>query len=87
MESAQPDPKRSPTVASIPDLGSRDPLNADRPAGSASNGVSPGQSSTLMRGAGAIGGAQEAHHQPKMTPHPQGPFVGRDGQRFKVDSC
>lgn len=74
-------------MANIPDLGTRDPLNADRPAGSASNGVAPGAKGTLMKGGGAIGGAQEAAHQPKMVPHPQGPFVGRDGQRFKVDSC
>lgn len=73
-------------MANIPDLGSRDPLNADRPAGNASNGVAPGQTATLMRGQGAIGAAQEAHHQPTKVPHPQGPFVDRDGSRYKVDS-
>jgi hypothetical protein len=73
-------------MASIPDLGTRDPLNADKPAGSASNGVSPGQTSNLLRGGGAIGAAQEAHHQPTKVMHPQGPFVDRDGNRFKVDS-
>lgn len=73
-------------MASIPDLGSRDPVNADRPAGSASNGVDPGQTSNLLRGQGMIGGAQEAGHQPTKISHPQGPFVDRDGNRFKVDS-
>lgn len=52
----------------------------------ASNGVMPGSSGRLLKGEGMIGGAQEAHHQPKVVAHPQGPFVGRDGGRFKVDS-
>lgn len=73
-------------MASIPDLGSRDPMNADKPAGNASNGVNPGQKSNLLRGGGAIGAAQEAHHQPTRVNHPQGPFVDRSGQRYKIDS-
>lgn len=73
-------------MANIPDLGSRDPINADRPAGAASNGVSPGTKATLLRGGGAIGGAQEGHHQPTKVAHPQGPFVDANGQRFKIDS-
>ncbi len=73
-------------MASIPDLGTKDPVSAKMPASNASNGVAPGQSSNLLRGQGAIGGAQEAHHQPTKTAHPQGPFVDRNGSRFKVDS-
>jgi len=73
-------------MANIPDLGSRDPLNADRPAGNASNGVSPGQTAKLLRGQGAIGAAQEAHHQPTKEAHPNGPFVDRDGSRYRVPS-
>lgn len=73
-------------MANVPDLGTRDAVNADMPARNASNGVAPGQKSNLLKGGGAIGAAQEAHHQPTKVPHPQGPFVGRDGQRFKVDS-
>lgn len=74
-------------MASIPDLGSRDAVNADRPAGNASNGVAPGQKGQLLKGGGMIGGAQEATHQPTKKMHPQGPFVDRDGNRFKMDSC
>lgn len=74
-------------MASIPNLGSRDPMNADKPAGNASNGLPPGTKAQLLRGGGAIGGAQEASHQPKRVNHPQGPFVDRDGTRYKIDSC
>lgn len=62
------------------------------PAGSysgpahASNGVAPGSSGNLLKGEGAIGGAQEANHQPTIVKHPQGPFVDRQGNRYKVDS-
>lgn len=73
-------------MASIPDLGTRDPVNAQRPAASASNGVDPGQTGQLLRGQGMIGGAQEAGHQPTKVAHPQGPFLDRDGTRYKVDS-
>lgn len=73
-------------MASIPDLGTRDAVSADMPARNASNGVAPGQSSNLLKGGGAIGGAQEAHHQPTKVLHPQGPFVDAQGNRFKVDS-
>jgi len=72
-------------MASIPDLGSRDPVSAQRPAGNASNGVTPGSSGRLLRGQGAVGGAAEARHQPTRTNHPQGPFVDRSGQRYKID--
>lgn len=71
-------------MASIPDLGTRDALNADRPAASASNGVNPGQTSNLLRGQGMIGGAQEASDQPTKTAHPHGPFLDRDGTRYLV---
>lgn len=73
-------------MASIPDLGTRDATNADMPARNASNGLAPGTAGTLMKGAGAIGGAQEAAHQPTKVAHPQGPFVDAQGNRFKVDS-
>lgn len=73
-------------MANIPDLGSKDPVSAKTPARNASNGVAPGQAAKLLRGQGAIGGAQEAHHQPTKVAHPKGPFVDRDGNRFKVDS-
>lgn len=73
-------------MANIPDLGTKDPVNQDRPARGASNGVAPGQKGQLLKGQGAVGGAQEAHHKPTKTAHPQGPFVDRDGNRFKVDS-
>lgn len=69
---------------SIPDLGTRDPVSADRPAGNASNGVAPGQTARILRGEGMIGGAQEGSHQPTVQMHPHGPFVNRDGNRFKV---
>jgi len=74
-------------MASIPNLGTRDPLNADRKAGNASNGVTPGSSAKLLKGGGSIGGAQEAGHQPSKKAHPQGPFVDRDGNRFRMPSC
>lgn len=74
-------------MANIPDLGTRDAVNADRPAGNASNGVTPGQGTRLLKGQGKIGGAQEAFHQPTKVAHPQGPFLDRSGTRFKVDSC
>lgn len=73
-------------MASIPNLGSRDPVSQARPAGNASNGVSPGQKSNLLRGKGAIGAAQESHHQPTRVAHPQGPFLDRSGARYKIDS-
>jgi hypothetical protein len=73
-------------MANIPDLGPNDPISADRKASGASNGVAPGQSAQLLKGQGAIGGAQEAHHQPTKVAHPQGPFVDAQGNRFKVDS-
>lgn len=72
-------------MAAVPNLGSRDPMNADRPAGNASNGLPPGTKGRLLKGGGAIGGAAEAHHQPTRTNHPQGPFVDRSGQRYKID--
>ena len=72
-------------MASVPNLGSRDPINADRPAGNASNGLPPGTRARLLKGGGAIGGAAEAHHQPTKVKHPQGPFVDRDGTRYKMD--
>lgn len=74
-------------MASIPNLGSRDPVSANRPASGASNGLPPGTKGQLLRGGGAIGGAQEAAHQPRRVNHPQGPFVDRSGQRYKIDSC
>jgi len=73
-------------MASIPDLGSREPQNAARPASNASNGVSPGQTARLLRGQGAIGGAQEAHHQPTKVAHPHGPYVNPDGSRYRIAS-
>lgn len=71
-------------MASIPDLGTRDPVSAERPAASASNGVAPGQVGHLLRGQGKIGGAQEASDQPTKKAHPQGPFLDRDGGRYMV---
>jgi len=71
-------------MASIPDLGTRDPLNADRPAGSASNGVAPGQAGHLLRGQGMIGGAQEASDQPTKVAHPHGPYLNPDGTRYRI---
>ena len=73
-------------MASIPNLGSRDPVSADRKAGNASNGLPPGTKGRLLRGQGAIGGAQEAHHQPMKVSHPQGPYVDRNGQRYRIAS-
>lgn len=73
-------------MAAIPDMGSREPFNASKPAGHASNGVTPGSAARLLRGQGAIGGAQEAGHQPTKVAHPQGPYVGRDGQRYRIAS-
>jgi hypothetical protein len=73
-------------MASIPDLGTRDAASAAMPARNASNGVAPGQKGQLLKGSGAIGGAQEAGHQPTKVAHPQGPFVDAQGNRFKVDS-
>lgn len=73
-------------MANIPDLGTKDPVSQKMPARGASNGMPPGTKGQLLKGGGAVGGAQEAHHKPTKVPHPQGPFVGRDGQRFKVDS-
>ena len=71
-------------MASIPDLGTRDAVSADRPASNASNGVAPGQASHLLRGQGMIGGAQEASDQPTKVAHPQGPFLDRDGSRYRI---
>lgn len=73
-------------MANIPDLGSREAFNADRPAGNASNGMPPGTRGNLMRGQGAIGAAQEGRHRPTKVAHPQGPFLDRSGQRYKIDS-
>jgi len=73
-------------MASIPDLGTKDPINQENKASGASNGVTPGSSGKLLRGQGAVGGAQEAHHQPTKVPHPHGKFVDRDGNRFDVKS-
>jgi hypothetical protein len=53
---------------------------------SASNGVQPGSSGRLLRGQGAIGGAQEAGDKPTMVSHPHGLYVGRDGGRYNVGS-
>ena len=69
---------------SIPDLGTRDPVSADRPASGASNGVAPGQTGRLLRGQGSIGGAQEAGDQPTKVSHPHGPFLNPDGSRYRV---
>jgi hypothetical protein len=73
-------------MANIPDLGTKDPVSAKMPASHASNGVAPGQTAQLLKGQGAIGGAQEANHQPTKVPHPHGKFVDRDGSRFDVKS-
>lgn len=73
-------------MASIPDLGTKDPVNQHNKASNASNGVTPGSTGQLLRGSGAIGGAQEAHHQPTKVAHPNGAFVDRDGGRYNVKS-
>lgn len=56
---------------------------------SASNGVQPGSSARILRGSGAIGGAQEAGDQPAMVSHPHGLYVGHvghDGGRYNAGS-
>lgn len=74
-------------MATIPNTDSGSDSWGPKGPASASNGVSPGQKGQLLKGGGAIGAAQEAHHQPTKVMHPQGPFVDRDGNRYKVDSC
>ncbi len=54
---------------------------------SASNGVQPGSSGRLLRGQGAIGGAQEAGDQPMKVSDPHGPYVNPgDGSRYCIGS-
>lgn len=74
-------------MATIPNTDSGEDSWGPKGPASASNGMPPGTAGRLLKGQGAIGGAQEAAHQPRVVPHPQGPFVDREGNRYKVDSC
>lgn len=53
---------------------------------SASNGLPPGTQARILRGSGAIGGAQEAGDQPAKRSDAHGPYVDGDGSRYCVGS-
>jgi hypothetical protein len=54
---------------------------------SASNGLPAGTQARILRGSGAIGGAQEAGDRPVKHSEPNGLYVNDDGSRYCVGSA